>query len=263
MNMTKLQVNRLGWLAAAAAFVCVPAHAADWGSLKGKFVYDGKVENSPLNITKDVEYCGQHKPVDEKIKLGEGGALQNVFVYLVVARGKTVTAHPDYKPSDEPVVLDNHGCRFEPHALVVWTAQPFEIRSTDPIGHNTNCQTLVANTRFNETITQERPIVKKFTKSEPRPQIVSCNIHPWMNALMLVRDNPYMAVSGEDGAFEIKNLPAGKLEFAFWHEAKGYVRDVKVGDEETDRKGEVELTIPTGETLDLGEIKVSPAALGQ
>ena len=27
-----------------------------------------------------------------------------------------------------------------------------------------------------------------------------------------------MAASGEDGSFEIKNVPAGKHEFQFWHE---------------------------------------------
>ena len=35
-----------------------------------------------------------------------------------------------------------------------------------------------------------------------------------------------MAVSGEDGTFEIKNIPAGKHEFQLWHEVPGYIEDV-------------------------------------
>ena len=134
----------------------------------------------------------------------------------------------------------------------------------DPgIGHNTNAQTLAENTRFNEQVTSGSPIIKKMTKSEPRPAMIACNVHPWMNAYLLIRDNPYMAVTGEDGSFEIKNVPAGKQEFAFYHEAKGYMRDLTIGKEETDRKGQLKLVIPAGNTLDLGTIKVSPETLGQ
>ena len=64
---------------------------------------------------------------------------------------------------------------------------------------------------------------------------VNCNIHPWMQAHILIQDHPYMAVSGEDGTFEIKNLPAGKQNFLFWHES-GYVRNAKVGPGKTDRR---------------------------
>ena len=187
-----------------------------------------------------------------------------MFVYLYVARGKTVDIHPDYTAADlEPKVLDNKGCRFEPHAMTVWTAEPFEIHNSDPIGHNTNGQLLTVNTRFNDTVPNDAPLKKKFTKSEPRPAMITCSIHPWMNAVILIRDNPYMAVSGEDGTFEIKNIPAGKQEFVFWHEAHGFMRDLPVGGDEADRKGQVKLTVPAGETLDLGDIDVAPEMLGQ
>jgi len=253
----------LAWAFTTIAWVG-SASAAEWGSLKGKLVYEGKAENKPLSITKDVEYCSKQKPVDESLVVGEGGALQNLFVYLSPARGAKVEVHPDFKTADlKPMVLDNRGCHFQPHALVLWTAQPLEVRNSDPgLGHNTNASELRENTGFNETIPNNKPLVKKFTKSEPNPSRVTCSIHPWMNAYILIRDNPYMAVSNKDGVFEIKNIPAGKQSFTFWHEAKGYVRDFKVGDEETDRKGQVDLVIPAGKTLDLGTIKVSPDVLG-
>ncbi len=42
-----------------------------------------------------------------------------------------------------------------------------------------------------------------------------------MNAYVLIRDNPYMAVSAADGSFEIANVSAGKRDLAFWHEGQG------------------------------------------
>lgn len=247
--------------AAALLSVAAPADAAGWGTIKGKFVFEGKAEPAKIEPTKDVEFCSKHELVEEKLVVNDG-ALQNVFVFLAVPRGKKVEINPELKPS-EPKVLDNKGCRFEPHAMTLWTEEELEIKNSDPgLGHNTNAQNLVANTGFNETVPNDKPIVKKFTKSEPIPTAVSCSVHPWMNAVVLIRDNPYMAVSDKDGNFEIKNIPAGDQQFTFWHEAKGNLRDLKVGKEKADRKGIVEIDVLPGETVDLGEIKVPANILG-
>jgi hypothetical protein len=203
-------------------------------------------------------------PVHEEIVVGKDGGLQNLFAYLYVARGKTVAISPEYKTEGlEPKVLDNKGCRFEPHALTVWTAEPFEIHNSDPLGHNTNGQALSMNLKFNDTAPQGTPVKKQFTKSELVPTPITCNIHPWMTATILIRDNPYMAVSGEDGSFEIKDLPAGPQTFVFWHEAPGYVRNAAIGGDKTDRKGQAKFKIPAGETLDLGDIEITPTMLNR
>lgn len=250
-------------MVAAALLAGASAHGADWGTVKGKFVYKGAAKNDPITVTKDPEYCGKHNPVDETIMLGDDGALQNVFVYLYVERGKKAAIHPDYKPSAEPRVLDNHFCRFEPHALTVWTEEEFEVRNNDQgLGHNTNFH-LPANGDFNLTVPNDAPIKRKFTKTESFPLGVTCNIHPWMHATVLVRDNPYMAVTGKDGAFEIKNVPAGNQEFVLWHEAKGYMRDLKVGSGKADRKGQIKVKVPAGGEVDLGTILVPPDILGK
>jgi hypothetical protein len=239
---------------------------ADWGSLQGRLVFTGKAgEPKAISVTKDVEYCSKHTLVDEELVVGDKGGLANVFVYLYLKRGKSVDVHADYdKLAGKHVVLDNKGCRFEPHAMTVYTKQPLEIRNSDAgIGHNTNAQALMKNSKFNDLISNDSPLVKNFTKSESYPSPFACNVHPWMGAQILIRDNPYMVVSGKDGSFEIKNIPVGKHEFRFWHEAKGNLRKLKVGSDETSRKGLIKVTIPAGDTLDLGEIQVAPSVLGK
>lgn len=263
-NLPKtLSVFAVALVAMGAASVG-SASAQEWGSVKGRFVLDGSVKPDPLKITKDTEYCGKHDLVEETVVTGEKSGLANVFVYLYLGRRDTVDIHPDYEDlAGKPVVLDNNECRFEPHAMTVWTKQPLEIRNSDPgIGHNTNAMKLTENPSFNEIIPNDKPAVKNFEKSEPGPSPFACNIHPWMSANVLIRDNPYMAVSAKDGTFEIKNIPAGEHEFVIWHEAKGNVRSLKVGDEKTDRKGRVELKVPAGDALDLGEIKITMKDLG-
>ncbi len=240
------------------------AFAQEWGTLTGRLVLDGAApEEAALNVNKDPEYCGQHKLVDETVAVGEKGGLTNAFVYLYLKRGKTVATHPDYEATPEPVVLDNKGCRFEPHAVLVRTGQELHVQSSDPIGHNTKLD-MLKNVSFNETVTTDNPLNKTFEKSEPIPLPAVCSIHPWMKALVLIRDNPYMAVTGEDGSFEIKNIPAGEHEFIFWHESVGNLKKLSLGSAgKTDRKGRGKLEIPAGGTLELGDVKVPAADLGK
>ncbi len=255
-------VVQLGCIALLLVFAA-SASAADWGSLKGRFVLDGAAgDPAALNVNKDVEYCGKHKLLDETIQVGDDGALGNVFVYLYLKRGKTVEIHPDLEKAGGPAVLDNKGCRFEPHVLLLRAGQELQIKNSDTVGHNTNFQTLT-NPAFNETIAAAAATSKVFEKREAYPSNVVCNIHPWMKSFVLVRDNPYMAVSAADGSFEIKNLPAGEHEFIFWHEAAGNMKKMAVGSGKTSRKGRAKLKITAGDSLDLGEIKVSKAVLGQ
>jgi len=262
MNIRKHSLGIVAIFLALATFAS--ATAAEWGSLKGRLIVDGTVAApAALNINKDTEYCGQHKLLDETIEVGEGGGLTNAFVFLYLKRGKTVDVHPDLESSgSEPTVLDNKGCRFEPHVLLVRTEQTLQIHNSDTVGHNTNFQTL-SNPAFNETIPSSGSITKIFEKQESYPSNVVCNIHPWMKSFVLVRNNPYMTITGSDGSFEISNLPAGKHEFVFWHESKGNLKKVSLGEAgKTNRKGRAKLEIPAGGTLDLGDVKIAPAVLG-
>ncbi len=242
------------------------AHAADWGTLKGRLVFDGDaLKPAAVNVNKDVEYCGKHNLVDETIATGEKGGLPNVFIYLYVKKNKSVDIHPDMEKPGDTLVLDNVGCRFEPHVMIVRAGQTLEIRNSDVgIGHNTNAQTLLKNPKFNEQVSNDSPLVKVFEKSESYPSEFACNVHPWMKSYVLIRDNPYMAVTAADGSFEIKNIPAGDHKFIFWHEASGNIKKLKLGSAgKTGKKGRAKLAIPAGGTLDLGEVKVSAKALGK
>ena len=48
-----------------------------------------------------------------------------------------------------------------------------------------------------------------------------CDVHPWMTGYLLVTDSPYFAITGEDGAFSIPNVPPDKYTLEVWHERFG------------------------------------------
>ena len=246
-------------MAAPLATICIfgaaICYGADWGSLKGRLIVDGTPPTpTPLAVTKD-QFCIDHKPTNEAVVVGNDHGLANTVVYLRLSLGQKVDIHPDYAASfEKPVVLDNHMCHFVPHVTLARTNQTITLKNSDPVGHNTNLGT------FNQIIPAGGELPTKITRAEAMPKNVTCNIHPFMKGYVLVQDHPYMAVSDEHGKFEIKNMPAGKHGFTFWHEASNFLKGLKVAGATADRRGTIEVAIKPGETLDLGEIKV-PASM--
>lgn len=255
-------IQRIALATVAMILMAGQLTAAEWGSLKGKFVVDGKIGEPPaLNVNKDQETCSKHPLVDETVVVGEGGGLANAVVFIYSR--KEIEAHPDYgdAASAKPAVLDNKGCRFEPHIAVVRTGQTLQVNNSDPIGHNTNIA-FIQNPAFNPSIPGGESRTLTMAKAEPLPTSVACNIHPWMRGYLVVQQHPYVAVSNDKGEFEIKNIPVGTHEFVFWHEKKGFIKNQTLEGGKTNAKGRAKLKIAAGETLDLGEIKIPAAALG-
>jgi hypothetical protein len=246
----------------AALRAPVPCPAAEWGSLKGRFVVEGTPPTVPPLVVMKDEFCiNTAKPKNKSLVVTDG-KLANAVVYVRLGAAGKIEVHPDYEAKlKEPAVLDNKMCEFQPHVTLVRVGQPFVIKNSDPdpVSHNTNAK-LLKNGDFNVIIPVGDERKMEFKKAETLPMPVNCNIHPFMSAHMLVQDHPYMAVSKEDGTFEIKNIPVGKHEFQFWHEGPGYMRDLKLEGATTNRQGRASLAIVSGKVLDLGDIKV-PASM--
>ncbi len=237
--------------------------AEEWGNLKGTFIYGGDPpQPARLVITKDEQECCQHHLVDESLVIQTGNhGLQNVIVFLYPARDQRVTIHPSYQADENrEQKLDNAACRFAPRVLLLRRPQTLLIGNSDPIGHNAMMDTR-KNPPINVTIPSGGTVRYSFGHEEREPVSVSCSIHPWMRGWILIRDNPYMAVTDEHGQFEIQDLPVGKWEFAVWQERATFLTDVVINDTPVQwKRGRVEIEIKSGEN-DLGVVTVPAAAL--
>ena len=240
---------------APAAEAAAPT-ADTWGNLTGKFVFQGSAPDEPrLAITKDEAVCGKHDLRDESLAVNQANnGLENVVIFLA---DKKAAVHPDFEATaGDTVKFDNEHCRFEPHILTMRTSQTLEVHNSDPVAHNSNMNPL-GDKAFNPLISQNSQSLYKFAKQQNAPVPVTCSIHPWMKGYVFPRDNPYAAVTGKDGSFEIKNLPAGKHEFQVWQEAVGNLQAKADW-----KKGRFKFEIKEGDN-DLGTIEVSAAVFGK
>lgn len=249
--MSDCLIRRLAFAACLAAMPL--AQADEWGSIKGKFVFGGTPPAAgDLKADKDVEVCGKHKLVNEELVVGADKGIANVVVFV---RDKAVKVNPELAAAaaKEKVELDNKDCRFEPHVVFVQTGQELVIKNSDTVGHNSNVAT-VKNPPSNSLIPAGGSSPLKFSSEEAIPSQVTCNIHPWMKGWVLVRPNPYAAVSKADGTFEIKGVPVGEIELQFWHEKAGYLGEMTIGGKaEKASKGRMKVNVPAA-GKDLGEI---------
>ena len=201
--------------------------AADWGDFKGTVTYGGEAPAATkVAVTKDVEFCGKHNLVNEALVVNpDDQGVANVIVYMYLKKSDDAPPiHESYQESAEAEVpFDNLNCTFSPRVVLLRTTQKLVIGNKDPVGHNTKI-TCLENGEMNPIVPGESQLdPKQFPAVERLPVDVSCSIHPWMKGYLVVKDNPYFAVTDENGRFEIKNVPAGDWVFQFWHEESGYL----------------------------------------
>jgi len=253
-----LTITRISASMAIALLFVSAASAAEWGTLTGRIVYDGKPpESKTITPTKDLETCSKHKIPNEELQVDKDGGIANAVIML---RTKNVPVAPSYAATaSDKVPLTNKNCRFEPHVQVIRTSQDLALGNADPIGHNSKLDPIQEkNPGINPILpVGGDPIVYKFGAEEGVPVPVTCSIHPWMKAYLVVRKDPYAAVTDSSGKFTIKDLPAGKeLEFGLWQENSGYLKNATFKGGKADTRGRFKFKIKPGEN-NLGDIKVS------
>ena len=166
----------------------------------------------------------------ETVVVNEDGTLRNVFVW--VSKGLEGKEFPAPK---EAAVLDQQKCRFEPHVLGVQVGQTIDIKNSDPTTHNVHALPKL-NKSFNFSQSKQNSVQKVSFKRKEIAVYVKCDIHPWMGAYVAVVDNPFHAVTGDGGKFDLKDLPAGTYTISAWHEKYGtQTKEVKVGDGATEK----------------------------
>ena len=217
MRRTVTAATALALVAGAAMWFVTGAVAQGGGTIEADVKYSGAAQVEKLKVNKDTEKCGTEALI-EKVVVGGNKGLANAVVSVPAAKGTTKTK----------AVIDQHGCKFVPHVVVMQPGE-IEIKNSDDILHNIHTYSTA-----NPSINKAQPKFKKtMTEKLDKPEFVkmTCDVHSWMLGWVAVV--PGLAgVTDKDGVTKIENVPAGKQKIEVWHETLGKQEkevDVKAG----------------------------------
>ncbi|HUJ57123.1 MAG TPA: carboxypeptidase regulatory-like domain-containing protein [Kofleriaceae bacterium] len=196
----------LGWSALAHGEPAI-------GSIKGTVLFEGEPPEQPKQKRDADPKCSQDRA--EEAIVVHRGKLRDVVVRI--ANGSTgLHAAPS-----EPVVIDQRDCMYVPRVVGIVAGQHVVVRNSDNTFHDVWGE-LDGKTLWN------KPQGPKARDLELDPAAhaddvveLKCGAHPWMHAYIAVQDSPFFAVTGDDGAFEIKGVPEGTYTLEAWHPVLG------------------------------------------
>jgi hypothetical protein len=227
-QIVTVTVKPVAGVAETAGGESAPAETAakGYGTLVGAITYEGDPPSFPPLVPvggpalkpEDRAVCAVVAVPDETLVVNpENKGLANAIVFLEKRPGNI---KPELaKAPEDPIYFDQKGCRFHPHVLLVQVGRPLLIQSDDSITHNTHTFPS-RNKTFNQAIPpgERQGVACDYTKPEPGPIAVACDLHNWMKAYHFPIDHPYAQVTDKDGKFKIDGLPAGTQSFSVWHE---------------------------------------------
>ena len=119
------------------------------------------------------------------------------------------------------VVMKSERKEFTPHVLAAPRAVAVEFPNVDPIYHNVF--SVSGSNRFDLGLYRSGASKTKEFDQAGLVQVY-CNIHPQMIGYVMIVDSDTFAVTGRDGSFRFRDIPAGDYALKAWHEEGGETR---------------------------------------
>lgn len=170
-------------------------------------------ETIMLKADKDQATCGHEDIPSEVLIVSGDSAIKNVVVSIAnISKGK--------KFGGGTASIDQKGCVFIPHVAMAAPGSTVNLFNSDDVMHNLHSWSM-KNTAFNEGVTGKGKLQKTF--EFPEIIKITCDVHKWMTAWLIVQDNPYYAITGADGKFKLEGVPAGTYTVQAWQESIGKI----------------------------------------
>jgi hypothetical protein len=204
-------------LASFGGIAAAQSKQANTGSIKGRIRLAGNPPgNSIIRMGVD-PMCAKmnagKRVVNEIVAAAADGGLANVFVRV----------QGEFRETPVPtqsVTIDQRECIYMPRVVGARVGQLLEIRNSDALLHNVHSSSGHGNS-FNVGQPKAGVVYQFRLKNEEIMMHLGCDVHRWMTAYVGVTTNPYFAVSGAGGTFQIDNVPVGTHTIQTWHERYG------------------------------------------
>ena len=192
------------------------------GSIKGRVSLTGKVPSPrffPLIASPNLEYCnrisdGKGHRILFDFTVSESRGLKDTVVKLIgVPKGKP------FLSKIQKMVMNR--CHTPKYVIGARNGETLLLENTDPIRHEIVAYEFTdggVNQRSHRPVdantSQTRDI---FVKSKTENFLIKCNLHPFLQSRGIIVENPYYAITDEEGNFSIKDVPPGTYKVVAWH----------------------------------------------
>lgn len=192
------------------------------GSVTGKVSFSGELPADAVEqiaITKNPDVCGNGNREVVWVDVKDG-ALRNTFVFI-----DKIDSGKDWDDPGDGYLINQKGCRFTPWAQVIRPGD-ITIRNSDMgVLHNINTRELIGvekgrvvkRTLFNFGQPDPGDIVEQLKTSRSPFIAINCEAHNFMFGFMMAPKHPYAVVVGDDGSFNIGDIPPGEYVLKAWH----------------------------------------------
>jgi plastocyanin len=119
-----------------------------------------------------------------------------------------------FRPPARPASIDQKGMTFVPHVTAIQKGGTVVFKNSDAVRHNV----FTPDGEKYNLGTWAQGESKSYTFKESGVYHQLCNVHPEMLGFVVVLENPFFAVTGADGKFEIKDVPPGTYTLKTWGE---------------------------------------------
>lgn len=247
----------------------------DGGRLIGAVTLEGKIPKPKgynLTTLPDQVYCGRISDgrgwrLLQPFNVSAAGEFRDVVVYLEgLEKGKAFASFRTPR-------VEAMDCRFLPFTTVVREKQDVVVVNMDPVMHDIQAyetSQLGPRVLFNVPLpmNQQHPrdlkdrsdaaLYHKHLAGEPMKQLVGltkgrrvfvmqCGFHAYMESWGLAVENPYYAITDQDGRFEIGDIPPGTYKMLVWHPYLGGTKEQTITIQPKGHaKVDVKVPAPTG-----------------
>jgi len=230
------------------AYKVVETH--NGGTLQGQSSFSGSPPD-PLRFTveKNPEVCGSERSL-LKVETHGGHLTGAVAVLEGVQTGKPFPKQvfPGRTPGEGEfryqgdkslgLQVKTKGCNFGPFTGVIAADEPVQFENQDSIKHvlhtfvSKDSKGRILRTVHNEDLQAGEKINREFSSEKMKEGVVVrivCNKHDFMQNWLYVVDNPYFAISDQEGRFRIDGIPPGTYALLIRHPVLGEQRqEVKI-----------------------------------
>jgi tetratricopeptide (TPR) repeat protein len=199
------------------------AEVNNGGELRGRVTLTGPIPRARsfhLIHAPNIQFCARisdgkgHRILKDFTVSANSGLKDTVIALQGVNKGKP------FPTKMQTFNIDR--CHSDQYVIGVRNGENILIENKDPIRHEIATYEInkanYVDQRSNKAIIKKSSQIRSaFVRQDTDEFLIKCNLHPFLQTRGFMVENPYYAISDQEGNFSLKDVPPGTYDVLAWH----------------------------------------------